>query len=178
MGKLLLSRLCTFFGCEFRKILTSTQLLLPVIGLNMPLQEAIIAWRSKGCENRSEKCTKSRLSSFLLLYSYQGPTEPVPGNPQLVKIEILVRDSPEAGGVQVQNVTFNGKEIPLQPRDIYGNRGSAGFQLSPGKYSLRWTVQKDKFAWPRVISHEEEVTVDPRDLWLQISIVGEKASIS
>ena len=56
------ARLCTFFGCEFRKILTSSWLLLPAIGLNTPLQEAITNCRSKGCENRTEKCTKSRFA--------------------------------------------------------------------------------------------------------------------
>lgn len=110
-------------------------------------------------------------------YTYQGPTGPVPGNPQLVRVEVIVRDSPEAGGVQVQNASFNGQGIPLKPRDIYGNRGSSSFQVPPGKYKLRWIVQRDKVEWPRTISHEEDVTIDPRDLWLQVYIEGEEASI-
>ncbi len=110
-------------------------------------------------------------------YSYQGPNRPVPGNPQLVRVEVLVRDSPKAGGVQIQSVAFNGQGIPLKPRDIYGNRGSASFQLPPGKYKLAWVVQRDNFLWPRQVPHEELVTIDPRDLWLQISIEGEEASI-
>ena len=101
----------------------------------------------------------------------------MPGNPQLVRVEVIVRDSPEAGGVQVQNASFNGQGIPLKPRDIYGNRGSSSFQVPPGKYKLRWIVQRDKVEWPRTISHEEDVTIDPRDLWLQIYIEGEEASI-
>lgn len=125
------------------------------------------------------------LTAFLLFfsqqlygqYSYQGPTHPVPGNPQLVRVEVLVRDSPEEGGVQIQSVTFNGHGVPLKPRDIYGNRGSASFQVPPGKYKLAWVVQRDKVEWPRLLSHEELVTIDPRDLWLQISIEGEEASI-
>jgi hypothetical protein len=110
-------------------------------------------------------------------YSYQGPTQRVPGNLQLVRVEVLIRDSPEAGGVRIKSVDFNGQGIPLQTPDIYGNRGTGSFQVPPGKYKLRWVVQKDKLIWPRVLTHEEEVTIDPRDLWLQIEIVGETATI-
>ncbi|MBI5273054.1 MAG: hypothetical protein HY861_03630 [Chlamydiia bacterium] len=110
-------------------------------------------------------------------YTYQGPNQPVPGNPQLVRIEVLVRDSAQSAGVAIKSVTFNGQVVPLKPRDIYGNRGSSSFQLPPGEYSLLWVVQKDKFAWPRQATHEEKVTVSPRDLWLQISIEGDEASI-
>jgi hypothetical protein len=110
--------------------------------------------------------------------NYMGPIKPIPGNPYLVRIEILVKDSPELGGVQIEKVTFNGEELPLKPRDIYGNRGSSSFQLPPGKYELRWTVQRDKKIWPRTITHEEIVTIDRRDQWIQVSIEGEKASIN
>ena len=110
-------------------------------------------------------------------FSYEGPTQPVPGNPQLVRVEVIVRDSPQAGGVQIQSVDFNGQGISLQPRDLYGNRGTGSFQVPPGKYKLHWVVQRDKLLWPRLITREEEVTIDPRDLWLQIEIVGEQASI-
>ncbi len=120
---------------------------------------------------------KVKETALVASYSYQGPTQAVPGNPKLVRIQVIVRDSPEAAGVQIQSVDFNGQGIPLQPRDLYGNRGSGSFQVSPGKYKLRWVVQRDKLVWPRVLSREEEVNVDPRDLWLQIEIVGEEASI-
>lgn len=115
--------------------------------------------------------------SLLASYTYKGPTQSVPGRPQLVQVQILVRDSPQTAGVQIKSVDFNGQTIPLQPRDIFGNRGTGSFQVPPGKYKLRWVVQRDKLVWPRIQSHEEEVTVDPRDLWLQIEIVGEEASI-
>jgi hypothetical protein len=110
--------------------------------------------------------------------TYLGPIQPIPGNPQLVRIEILVRDSPESGGLQIQSVEFAGQGIPLRPRDIYGNRGSASFQLPPGKQNLKWTVQRSKTIWPRTITHKEEVTIDPRDYWIQIVIVGDTATIN
>lgn len=116
--------------------------------------------------------------SGLAQNTYLGPIQPIPGDPHLVRIQILVRDSPESGGVQVQSVEFNGQGVPLKPRDIYGNRGGASFQLAPGKQKLKWVVQRSKMIWPRTITHEEEVTIDPRDYWIQISIVGDQATIS
>jgi hypothetical protein len=109
--------------------------------------------------------------------TYFGPVKQTPGNEQLIRVEILVRDSAEANGLQIVNVEFNNTTIPLKPRDVYGNRGNASFQMRPGTYQLTWAVNRDKFAWPRTVTHEETVTVDPRDLWLQISIEGDKASI-
>ncbi|HSX37325.1 MAG TPA: hypothetical protein VLE95_00665 [Chlamydiales bacterium] len=111
-------------------------------------------------------------------YKYQGPNQSVSGKPKLIRIEVLIRDSPRAGGFQIQEVVFNGERIPLQPRDIYGNRGSGSFQIPPGQYKLSWVVQRDRLYWPRTIRYEEEVNVDPRDLWLQIEIVGDTASIT
>jgi hypothetical protein len=109
--------------------------------------------------------------------TYLGPQKPVVGNPQLVRVQVIVRDAPEASGLQIISAEFNGQPVPLQPRDIYGNRGQASFQVPPNKYKLKWKMNRDKFAWPRTITHEEEVTVSPRDLWLQITIEGESASI-
>ncbi len=115
--------------------------------------------------------------ALLASYTYLGPKSPLQGDPQLIQVQVLVKDSLQSDGPVITQAEFNKQNIPLQPRDIYGNRGSASFQLSPGKYSLRWTINQHKTAWPRTISHEEEVTLSPRDLWLQIVIEGEKASI-
>lgn len=110
--------------------------------------------------------------------TYFGPDHPLPGNPYLVRVQILVYDSPVQGGLQMENVDFYGQSIPLKPRDIYGFRGEGTFQVKPGVYKLRWTVQRNKLIWPRTIEHEETVTVDPRDQWIQIKIEGENAQIS
>jgi hypothetical protein len=123
------------------------------------------------------------LSLLLLSFSlfaqntYLGPTSPVPGNPQLVRVEVIVHDSPDPSGVQIESAEFNSTPIPLKPRDIHGYRGTASFQVPPGKYKLRWKVRRDKVVWPRSTSHEEEVNISPKDLWLQISIEGDTASI-
>jgi len=115
--------------------------------------------------------------SYIVQNTYMGPTSPIPGDPYLVRVELLIKDSPDAGGPQIRNVTFDERAIPLKPRDIFGKRGAASFQLPPGKYTLRWTVNRDNIVWPRVLSFEEEVTLSPRDLWVQILIEGERASI-
>ncbi len=110
--------------------------------------------------------------------TYLGPTKPIPGNPQLVRVEVLVRDSDDPSGPQVISVNFNHNNVPLKPRDIYGNRGSGSFQLSPGKYKLQWATNQNKIDWPRNVTHEEEVTISSRDLWVQIQIEGDKANIN
>jgi len=115
---------------------------------------------------------------FLLLAqsnTYFGPKSPP--KQQLVRVEVLVQDSTELGGVRIVSASFNQTDIPLKPRDINGFRGSASFQVLPGKYPLAWVVQRDKIDWPRKISHETEVTISPKDLWVQIYVSGEEASI-
>lgn len=126
---------------------------------------------------QTRSSSEHNITGLLAQNNYMGPDKKIPGNPYLVRIEVLIHDSPELGGVQIQQVVFDGREIPLKPRDIHGYRGTGSFQLPPGKYSLKWIVQRDKIIWPRTITHEEEVTIDQRDLWVQISIVGEEASI-
>jgi hypothetical protein len=117
------------------------------------------------------------LPDLIVQNTYFGPTSPEPGNPQLIKVQVLVRDSPDLAGDTIKSVSFNQQSIPLKPRDIHGYRGEGSFQLPPGDYGLKWTVQKDKVIWPRTITHEEEVTLSPRDLWVQILIEGNQASI-
>ena len=96
----------------------------------------------------------------------------------VIRVQIIVNDDPNPQGVQIVKASFDGTSIPLKPRDIYGSRGQGSFQKKAGKYKLEWTVQRDANSWPRTVSHEEVVTLDPRDLWIQITITGETASIS
>lgn len=116
-------------------------------------------------------------STELVQNTYLGPISPVPGNPQLIRVEIIVNDDPKLGGLQITEVKFHGTTIPLKPRDVNGFRGQGSFQLPPGKYKLTWKANRDKSAWPRTVSHEQIVNLDPRDLWVQITIQGEEASI-
>lgn len=110
--------------------------------------------------------------------TYLGPNQKIPGNPQLIRVQILVYNDPNPKGPTILNAQFEGTSIPLKPRDIYGYRGQASFQKPPGKYKLKWTVERDGINWPRTVDHEEEVILDERDFWIQISIVGNNAEIS
>jgi hypothetical protein len=110
--------------------------------------------------------------------TYLGPVGDPSANQNLVKVQILIKDALDPSGVQVTKVEFNQTDIPLKPRDIYGNRGSASFQLKPGSYKLKWRVNRDKLIWPREIDHEEIVHISPRDSWIQIDITGNSATIN
>lgn len=109
---------------------------------------------------------------------YLGPNGVKPGEKGLVRVQVLVNDAPNPKGVQIISAEFNQKSISLKPRDIYGFRGQASFQVPQGKYKLKWKVKRGEEGWPRTETHEETVQVDDRDLWIQITIVGNSASIS
>lgn len=109
---------------------------------------------------------------------YMGPRAPIPGNPQLVRIQLMVHDDPNPQGVKIVSVRLHHHDMTLKPSDIYGFRGQTSYQVRPGKYTLRWVVRRDPHIWPRTITHEEEVDVSPKDFWIQINITGDKAAIS
>lgn len=119
----------------------------------------------------------STQSALLVQNTYFGPTEAVPNSSQLIRVEVLIQDSPQLGGVRITQASFDGHSIPMKQPDIYGHRGVASFQVLPGKYELRWTVKRDAYIWPRTVNHEEIVNVSPRDLWIQVTIEGDSASI-
>ena len=121
--------------------------------------------------------TASLCNADIVQNTYFGPKTPRTGNQILVRVQILIHDSPDPSGVQISQVNFNGQNIPLKPRDVSGFRGEGSFQVPPGTYDLVWVVERDKLVWPRQIDHEEVVTISPRDLWIQLSIVGETVSI-
>ena len=94
MQFLFATRLRRFFGCEFRKILTSTRLLLPAIGLNMPLQGAIIASEQmdilRAWEQRAEESQRdadlSVTSGFIApLYSMKNQADYIAESKQIVR---------------------------------------------------------------------------------------------
>ncbi len=113
----------------------------------------------------------------LIAQTYLGPKTNSPLNSHLIRVELHVKDSPVLSGLEIKKVTFNGQTVPLKPRDIFDKRGTASFQLPPGKYKLVWSVNRSTLVWPRTLNFEEEVTLDPRDLWVQIIIEGDQVSI-
>ena len=110
--------------------------------------------------------------------TYYGPTsQPSPLSPHLVKVQIQAYDDPDLGGAKIASLSFNQTAIPLKPSDIYGFRGSAGFQLKAGSYSLNWETSNGTNNWPRTIKHQQQIQVQDKDVWVQISIQGEKVVI-
>lgn len=107
-----------------------------------------------------------------------NPAEPLPPpKPHSVRVEVLVYDDSGQGGVEIREVSFDGQSIPLKPRDINYFRGGGSFQETEGTYRLRWTVNRTKQAWPQNETFTQNVIVDPRDLWIQITIRGSTAQI-
>jgi hypothetical protein len=106
---------------------------------------------------------------------YYGPSSPVPG---LIRVEIQAFDDPDLGAVKMDEVIFNGKQIPLKPAGIHGFRGGAHFQVSPGSYDLIWSVSRDcQSCWPRTVRHKQKVQIKKGMTWVQITIQGENATI-
>lgn len=120
----------------------------------------------------------SPTANLLAQNTYLGPTGTGSDHSQFIRVEVIVQDSPQLGGVRIQQASFDGHDIPMKtPPDIYGHRGVASFQVLPGDYKLLWTVKRDAYVWPRTVDHEEIVHVNPRDLWVQVTIEGDSASI-
>jgi hypothetical protein len=106
---------------------------------------------------------------------YYGPTSPVAG---LIKVEIQVYDDPDLNGVKVEEVIFDGKNIPLKPVGIHGFRGGGNFQVKAGSHLLIWRISKgSKAPWPRVVQHQQKVEIREGNDWVQITIQGEQATI-
>jgi len=105
---------------------------------------------------------------------YYGPTSPISG---LVPIELQIFDDPELGGVAIEEAIFNGRQIPLKPAGLRGFRGGASFKLAPGSYDLIWTVSRPENSWPRTAKHKQKVSIQKNDVWVQVAIHGEHASV-
>ena len=158
----LLEETCFLF---LLSILALSQLLVPATAFAATATKQTAVKESKKTENK------------IIAQTYLGPKESSATYAELIRVQLSIKDSPDPSGLQIQNVTFNGQNVPLKPRDVFSKRGEASFQLPPGKYILRWTANRNSYVWPRVLRFEEEVDLDPRDLWVQIMIEGDKASI-
>jgi hypothetical protein len=105
---------------------------------------------------------------------YYGPTSPVEG---LIPVQIHIYDSSELGGVTIEEASFTGQSIPLKPSGLRGFRGGGSFRQAPGSYDLIWTVSRTGTDWPRMIKHKQKIRINKTDVWVQIEINGETASV-
>lgn len=94
-----------------------------------------------------------------------------------IKVQVLIYDQPELGGKKIESVSFNGKNIPLQPPDLKGFRGGGGFQLEPGSYRLEWRISGNPSGWPRSLGFEQAIKINENDTWVQVTIQGDKATL-
>jgi hypothetical protein len=105
---------------------------------------------------------------------YYGPTSP---QSNLIKVDIQIYDDPDLGGVRVEEASFNGQSIMIKPPGLHGFRGGGGFQVKPGSYRLVWVVSRMSTDWPRTIRHEQKIQVKQGDVWIQVSIHGNRVDI-
>lgn len=105
---------------------------------------------------------------------YYGPTSPTTG---LIPIQIQFYDDPSLGGVTIEEASFDGQEIPLKPSGIRGYRGGGSFKKAPGSYELLWTISRPGTDWPRTVQHQQIIDIKEGDVWVQLAIHGETATI-
>ena len=91
--------------------------------------------------------------------------------------QIIVMDEGETDIKQIQSVTFDNMDFPLQPADLYGFRGVGAYQMELGSYKLEWTISTGKRSWPRTKVFKQTVTIHPGDSWTQVTIKGDKATV-
>jgi hypothetical protein len=114
---------------------------------------------------------------------YYGPNEgPHFTQPRLsvsekVRVQILIYDQPDLGGLKIEEVIFNGTSLSLQSADLNGFRGGGSFQVIPGTYQLVWKVSRSTKDWPRVLKHQKEIKINQRDSWMQITIQGDQSTV-
>ncbi|NGX63112.1 MAG: hypothetical protein KR126chlam6_00519 [Candidatus Anoxychlamydiales bacterium] len=97
---------------------------------------------------------------------------------KIVRVEIEIYDDLDKDFYDVEEVTFNDKNIPLQKANASGLRARVYFQVKPGKYDVNWTVSKHKFKWPRSTEYKKEINLTDPDKFAHILIQGEKATVS
>lgn len=102
---------------------------------------------------------------------YYGPNSPAPG---LIQVQLLVYDQPTENGLKIESVQFDGRNIALQPPDVYGFRGGGGFQMEPGNYQLQWVVSTGQSSWPRSVNYKKSIAIQRGDVWVQLTIKGDQ----
>ena len=111
------------------------------------------------------------------LYAQTQYFPPSLSSGKLIPVEIQIYDDPELGGVTIQDVSFDGQQIPLKPTGVYGFRGGGSFKKASGSYDLVWTIQRPGNDWPRTVQKKQKVIIKGNDVWVQISIHGENMTV-
>ena len=98
------------------------------------------------------------------------------GEAKIVKVDVVVMDN-DASDEYIQRASFNNHNIPLSSPNPTTIRGRLHTQVNPGTYTVRWTVKKDAYVWPREVEHVEEIIVSTEDIYMVINIQGDSLYI-
>lgn len=110
--------------------------------------------------------------SSLLVYSGFYTNKLLKNKKNVIRIEIVVFDDLEAQNGKILEVKLDDVNLILKPSDPSGSRGTSFFQLFPGKHVLKWTVQNNKYKWPRYTKYKQELKIKKQDQWIHIRIEG------
>ncbi|KPK32565.1 MAG: hypothetical protein AMS24_03910 [Chlamydiae bacterium SM23_39] len=116
--------------------------------------------------------------SFLLVYSGFYATKLLKNEKNIIRAEIAVFDDLTDPNGKIIEVKLDDVNLILKPADPSGSRGSSFFQLFPGKHVLKWTVQNNKYKWPRYTKYKKEIKLKKTDQWIHIRIEGRNLIIS
>ena len=97
---------------------------------------------------------------------------------ELVRVEIEVLDDTNQDHYDIIDIEFNNKPISLLKAGAVGRRARTYFQLSPGKYLLKWKVSKSSYSWPRYTTHKETITINKNDKFVHILVIGDKVDVT
>ena len=105
------------------------------------------------------------------------PNYKIPDSKHLTRVEVEIKDDLLSPHGKVLGVWFNDDSLSLNPADHYGRRGSTLLQLTPGLYTIEWTVKKSSRSGPSETRHIKQIEIKPTDLWIHIIIQGKDITI-
>ena len=97
---------------------------------------------------------------------------------EIVRVELEVLDDTTKDYYDVIDIEFNNKPINLLKAGASGRRARTYFQLVPGKYLLKWRVSKSGYSWPRYTTHKKMITLNKKDKFVHILVVGESVDVT
>ena len=104
---------------------------------------------------------------------YVRPTKPADTR---IKVEIVVRDDVTDETIdRIQQVTFDGKKLSLNPKDFMGNRGSLYFKTPAGRHEITWTIKR-KIGWPSNQTYRKTIEIPSTATLYYIEITSDEMS--
>ena len=91
----------------------------------------------------------------------------------LIDLTIKVEDG--SFTIRVKSLQFNGEEIKLDPSDMFKPRKIMQYKLSPGRYILNWSTEKNPVKWTEesAKNFEKILVLEHGDGIVRVNIKGE-----